>query len=64
MSANLRALSAKLILAGIEDGQDVKHAQASHYINYALLGAPLIQMHGKNVHRAVMDLTGGFKFRF
>ncbi len=73
MGAHLRALSAELIQAGIEDGQDLKHA--SHYTNYALFGTPLWQMYGKNVPRLreirkqydphrVMDLTGGFKFRF
>ena len=49
MGANLRALSAELIQAGIKDGQDLKHA--SHYNNYALFGTPLRQMYGKNMHR-------------
>jgi len=73
MGANLRALSAKLIQTGIEDGQDLKNA--SHYTNYAISGTPLERMYGENVHRLgeirkkydphrVMDHTGGFKFRF
>ena len=73
MGANLRALSAKLIQTGIEDGQDLNNA--SHYTNYAISGTPLERMYGENVHRLgeirkkydphrVMDLTGGFKFRF
>jgi hypothetical protein len=73
MYDNLRALSTELIQAGIEDGQDLKHA--AHYTNYAVFGTPLGQMYGKNVPRLreirkrydpnrVMDLTGGFRFRF
>lgn len=71
MYDNLRVLSTELIQAGIEDGQDLKHA--AHYTNYALFGTPLEQMYGKNVPRlreirkrydpySVMDLTGGFRF--
>jgi hypothetical protein len=68
---SVRSLSASIIEAGIEDGQDLK--KAAHYPNYAVYGTPLEKMYGKNVKRLreikrkydpfrVMDLTGGFKF--
>jgi FAD/FMN-containing dehydrogenase len=65
MYDNMRELSESIIKAGIEDGQDLKHA--------ALYGTPLKKMYGGNVERLqkirkrydphrVMDLTGSFKF--
>ena len=68
---SVRSLSASIIEAGVNDGQDLK--DAAHYPNYALYGTPLENMYGKNVKRLraikkkydpfrVMDLTGGFRF--
>ena len=68
---SLRNLSASILEAGIEDGQDLK--DAAPYTNYAIYGTPLEKMYGKNVERLraikekydplhVMDLTGGFRF--
>jgi hypothetical protein len=68
---SVRRLSASIIEAGIEDGQDLE--DAAHYTNYALYGTPLEKMYGNNVKRLraikkkydpfnVMDLTGGFRF--
>ena len=67
---SLRNLSASIVEAGIEDGQDLM--DAAHYPNNAIYGTPIEQIYGKNVKRLrkikkkydpfrIMDLTGGFK---
>ena len=68
---SVRNLSASIINAGIQDGQNLK--DAAHYPNFAVYGTPLEKMYGQNVKRLreikekydpfrVMNLTGGFRF--
>ena len=70
MANAIRTSTATLVEAGIQGGQNLKHA--APYINYAFLGTPVELMYGDNLERLrairrrydpedVMRLTGGWK---
>lgn len=71
MGDAIRASTAALESAGIQDGQDLENAAA--YVNYAISGTPLEKIYGGNLPRLreikeiydpqdVMGLAGGWKF--